>query len=473
MTRVSEVVPGMPGPPAVHRPPASLPLGRDTLHKWQARLFGAPPRATLEIRTDGLVMTCAAGANEAGLLLTADEPFLPAGARLDLHLSYEASVELAVGFSDAQALAREAPEPLARLARVSSVEHAVMALPRSDLPQAQGLTFSCPVVGGSLRILALELRSARRAVNATRATWIWRADDFLNSGSAVLSRLASEGFRTVFVAVPMTGSPAEVEHPAALADFFARAAALGIEVWAVEGDPRAVTDSGRRIFVERTRALARFHAAQPDVSRIQGVQYDIEPYLVPGFELERDAWLRAYLATLRELRAELPVPMEAAVPFWWLDLALDSRWFLEDLAKVVDGLTIMNYRTDADDLQRFAEPYLAWGVREQRHVRIALEFIDLPDQQLWHFRPGQPGRLWHVRLGEADVLLLLDRPRSNADGETYQRSYAHAVAASATTFHAQRERLEEILPDLVSAWSAWDSFSGVALHEYLPAPGAD
>ena len=250
----------------------------------------------------------------------------------------------------------------------------------------------------------------------------------------MLDQLLNEGFRTVFVALPMAGSPAQVEHSAALADFFARAAALGIEVWAVEGDPRAVTDAGRPSFLERTRALARFNAAQPAASRLKGVQYDIEPYLVPGFELERDAWLRAYLATLRELRAELPVPVEAAVPFWWLDLDLDGQPFVESLSEVVDGLTIMNYRTDADDLQRFAEPYLAWGVREQRHVRIALEFIDLPAQQLWHFRPGQPGRLWHVRLEQADVLLLLDSPRSNAVGRTFQRSYAHEIAATATTF---------------------------------------
>ena len=67
-------------------------------------------------------------------------------------------------------------------------------------------------------------------------------------------------------------------------------------------------------------------------------------------------------------------------------------------------------------LQRPAEPYLAWGAEAQRYVRIALESVALPDQSLTHFRRGRTGRLWQLRVGEADVLVLLAEPAGNPAG---------------------------------------------------------
>jgi len=155
------------------------------------------------------------------------------------------------------------------------------------------------------------------------------------------------------------------------------------------------------------------------------------------------------------------------VPFWWSGLTVDGQPLLTAMQPLVDGLTIMNYRTNLEQLQRLAEPYLAWGVKQQRYVRIALESVELPDQSLTHFRRGRTGRLWQLRVGDADVLVLLDKPAGNPAGVTFSRAYTTQVPASGTTFNAQRELLEQSLPALVRHWSAWPSFAGAALHGYL------
>lgn len=315
----------------------------------------------------------------------------------------------------------------------------------------------------------LRERQTYRPPPTSRSTWIWDVSRVVDQADELLLQMQGAQIETVFVAVRMTGAPLRLAEPGALAKFIAAAGALDIDVWIVEGDPNAVSVEGRPHFLERTAALAAFNTEQPPARRFSGIQYDIEPYLVAGFQLHTNAWLRAYLQTFAELRAQLDVPIEAAVPFWWADLQVDGVPVLAEMSRLVNGLTVMNYRTDPKQLKRLAQPFLRWGVVHQRYVRVAVESVALPDQMLWHFRRGDRGRLWHLDLEGSDVLVLLNRPARNPSGATYHRSYAREVPASGTTFHGQRQLLEAALPDLMLSWSDWESFAGVALHGYFEA----
>jgi hypothetical protein len=300
-----------------------------------------------------------------------------------------------------------------------------------------------------------------------RSTWLWQVGGLLADPAAWASALEDNGIGVVFVAVPMTGDPPKVAEPEALGQAIAVLRAAGIAVLAVEGDPAAVTAAGRVPFLARTRALARFNAAQPPARRLAGVQYDVEPYLMPHYALDATPWLRAYAETVAALSAAAEMPVELAVPFWWHGLGVDGVVLLDVLASTVDGVTVMNYRTDPAEIARLAKPFLAWGERHDRAVRIGLEVGPLPDQQMLNFRAGAPGRLWHLRLGDADALVLLHRPAANPAGRTLQQRFSVPVPAANTTFIDQRERLAEVLPPLTRQWSESSAFAGVALHEYL------
>jgi hypothetical protein len=468
MTAVSEVIPSSPNPTSSPAVRPSLAIGGDTLAEWGVRSFGNPQRARWERVELGLRLHCTAGDNVAGLLLTASQQQLPVAAKLAASMHYSANADFALGFSDAQQLRAEAPVALGKLSGQKKVLQAQFVLPPSASPQDHGLSVFCPPGAAELALQTLSLQPVPVSKSPPRSTWVWQASAAVEQADELLAQLQQAEIQTVFLAVSLSGSPLQISRPDALADFIKRANDLEIEVWVVEGDAQAVTAEGWPHFFARTQAIVRFNQAQAPSQRFRGVQYDIEPYLLPGFRLATNDWLVAYLRTLRQLRAQWQIPMEVAVPFWWAGLRVDDEPILSAMTDLVDGLTVMNYRTDTLQLQQLAQPFLSWGNRGQRYVRVAVESVALPDQDLWHFRAGDVGRLWHIPLDGLNVLLLLDRPAANPFGASFQRSYAIEVPATGTTFQGQPELLEASLPGLVQAWSAWTSFAGVALHGYLP-----
>jgi len=301
----------------------------------------------------------------------------------------------------------------------------------------------------------------------SRSTWLWQVEVVLQDLDRQIDQLAADDIRTLFLAIPIAGEPVAVSRSAELGEAIGRLRAVGIEVWAVEGDPAAVTLSGRVPFVARTQALVRFNSAQPPNQRLAGIQYDIEPYLNPHFALDKGVWLQAYVDTVAQLAAAADMPVELAVPFWWPMLAVDGKPLLDLLADLVDGLAIMNYRTDPDEIRRLAEPFLSWGAAHDRYVRVGLEAGPLPDQEMVSFRVGRPGRLWHVLVGDADAIVLLDKALENPAGASLQERFSVPVPAANTTFFGQRDRLDALLPELDRAWQSKPAFAGIALHEYV------
>src|SRR6185312_13754497 len=110
------------------------------------------------------------------------------------------------------------------------------------------------------------------------------------------------------------------------------------------------------------------------------------------------------------------MPVEAAIPFWF---PLD-RWG-ERLAGAVQSVALMDYRTRADDIERYAAPVLAWGTIYHRAVHIGLEF----------------GRLWRVTLGGRAALVLLRAPAESPSGAAYAQASRRDIAADGLSFHGR------------------------------------
>lgn len=464
--RISEVV--VREPASINRRP--LPLQAPLLTDLHPRLYGQEERASLS-RETGLTLNCATGRLPAGLVLSNEGARLPAAIALDVSLAFRADAAFTIGFADGRRHRLDAPLPLGGLEPASvAVRH---PLPPADptMPTDRGLvafTLMCPAAGGRLALTELQLQPRTIAEAPDRSVWIWRPAEWLENPDALLGELLALGTRIAYISVPIEDG--QVIHAEALADFIGAADALGLEIWAVEGDPHAVLPDGRASFVRRAAALAAFNERQPQARRLQGVQYDIEPYLLPDFALDTEAWLAAYVATIAALDAELDVPLEVAVPFWWAPLQLEGQPFLNALAPHVQGLNVMNYRTDPLLLQHFAEPYLAWGAASNVPVRIALEAGPIQDEVRRHFtaadQSGEPGTLWHLELAGEHVLVLLEGPAAVPDARGFQQTRQSTFTGDRLTFQDDRVRMDQVMGELELLWTAWPSFAGLALHEY-------
>ncbi len=469
--RISEIIPDRPQPAPIRRAPP-VPMGKDILQILDSRPFGVEGRASIKRRDGEIDLVCAAGDAPAGLLLRAGGYHMVRDGRLRVQLESAGSGRFALAFSDAQRLQRESPLVLGDFAASARPSEQGFTLPRGMAPGDHAFSLLCPAGHARLRLTGLELRPAPGLTPPARAAWVWQPEAWMETTEALLGELERTGARTVFITVPLEGEPLAVANPGWLARFIDAARRSQVSVWVVEGDPGAVLPEGQAHMVMRASALARFNASQQPGLRLAGVQYDIEPYLLAGFALDTRRWLTHYLDTIRVLRQTAGMPLEVAVPFWWSGLAAGDGPFLEQLAAVVDGVSVMNYRTDPAQIRDGARPFLAWGAEHQRFVRIALEAGPIPDQTRWQYRPFERGRLWQLEIGQTRALVLLRRPRANPAGPSFALAYAVPVSGDRTTFRGNTDALDRLLPELETDWAAWPSFAGIALHEYLRIPVA-
>ena len=448
--------------PSASPPPLpTLPLGRDLLPRWTPRLFGAEERAGMTQAGGEITLSCRAGDQPAGFFI-AEGAALPAISGLELEVAARGDDGFVLAAADEGARRADAPLPLLALPRAAGTKSARTALPAA-LDRRSPVTWSllCPRNAGALTLARVTLepsRDATRIAAPSRSAWAWQPLLWQETPAALLDRLRAQHIDRVYITVPLHADTT-VAAPEALSAFIEAAARRSVRVWAVEGDPHAVLSSEREKFRKRSAALAAYNRSHPGAGRLAGVQYDIEPYLVPGFALDPDRWTAAYLDTLAMLGAAAEMPVEAALPFWFSF----ERWGAR-LADVVGAIALMDYRTEALDIERSALPALTWGTSYRRTVYIGLELGPLGDEERRRFRRAESGELWRVTVGGQHALLLLGSPEKNPLGESYALASRSAVPGSSLTFNGRETMVDAMLPGLIEGFAPWPAYAGIALH---------
>jgi len=416
-----------------------MPLHARLLERMTARAFGVEERVQARLEGGRLQVTCGAGMHPAGVLLSG--PWTLPRARLRVAAAYAGDAGFALQVADSAYAGRDTALDLGELpARASGAAAAPLrlALPEGlDRASWQHFVLQCPMRGASLALdsLAIEPDPATGAKPAARSSWVWHAADWREHGAGLLAWAAAHAVRELFITVPLKDG--EVRDPAALAAFVRAAGARGVRVLSVDGDPHMVLPDSQAALARMVRAYAAYNAGVAPAARLAGLQFDVEPYLLPAYGSGGIDWDARYLAMARTLRkAAGSLRLELVVPFWW-----DGKTALLDgLAPLVDGLTVMDYRTDRQQITGFAIPFLDWGARHGKRVRIALEAGEVA--------PETQRRYVRAAAGEAGDLLRVE------------------IDGSATTFHEDKAALLRLLPDLEADFSAWDdAFGGMALHE--------
>jgi len=213
----------------------------------------------------------------------------------------------------------------------------------------------------------------------------------------------------------------------------------------------------------RVQAYAAYNASQPPEARLRGVQFDVEPYLLPDSVLapaRRDA---AYVDMARALKAAAGpgLRLEFVVPFWWGR----NQALLDALAPHADALAVMDYRTDRGQIVDFAIPFLDWAAGHGRQVRIALEAGSIAPEVQRRYVKATTGDLQAVDINGRRVLVLLRQPLEAAGAALYRLQSTRTIDGSATTFHNDKSVLMGLLPGLEAEFGAWDGFGGIAIHE--------
>ena len=264
----------------------------------------------------------------------------------------------------------------------------------------------------------------------------------------------------MFVAIPFEAD--RIAHINELAAFIRQANQRGIQIWSVDGDPNMVRPQEQDAAVKRVQAYVRYNSEVEPSARLHGMQFDVEPYVLPDYAEKEAEYERHYAELIQKLHeASAGLPLEMVVPFWWED----KQSLMQALERHADSLAVMDYRTEPAQIVRFALPFLDWATTHGKKVRIALEAGPVGEEIQRRYAKADSGELWIVNDDKQSWMVLLKEAARNPNGPAFKRIAELRIDGSATTFHANPDKLIKLLPQLETDFSAWSSFQGVALHE--------
>ena len=421
-----------------------LPVGNYRIFGGEERVMAQPDVTTFDI-------ACRPGQRPAGAIL--DLGAAPPGAALALELQVQASegfqAQIVGHNQEAKSRGTEIP---------SGAQVLTLPVPREG---DVALVITCPEVEGRLRLEKGTVRPASaRPLNRSSA-WVWEPDVWRQYSAELLAAATRLGLGRLYVTVPIAKH--QVVGPDALASFLAAAHGTSIDVVAVEGDPDMISNEGRANALERARALAAYNKGAAPQERLDGVQYDIEPYLGAGYAARSDVVWQLWAETLLQLSTALGQQIDVVVPCWILESGAASG-ALEQLMPALNRLTIMAYRTDPSAIVSAAAPLLAWSSSRGLAAAVALESVALARERRKVYVKAPEGDLHVIRFDDVAAVVVLDRVRTGSTDRAYRLSHTVPSDSARVSFNGDTRAAfaaaAEVAPDL----AAWPSAHGFAFH---------
>lgn len=211
---------------------------------------------------------------------------------------------------------------------------------------------------------------AATALQNRRAAWLWEHRIWRRRAADLLDRAQELKIDTLFIALDIRN--AKVGYRAELRAFLRAAHARNISVLAVEGDPHMVLPAGQPNAIARAKAIRDYQLGVVPRERLDGLQYDIEPYTLPNFDTDNPNDLRKWSDTYGRLRQAFARKLDIVLPFWIADKPNGAN-FVRQAATHAAGLTTMAYRTEKKRIIGAATPILKLGGQLNVPVRVALE----------------------------------------------------------------------------------------------------
>lgn len=203
-------------------------------------------------------------------------------------------------------------------------------------------------------IYALPLALAPAAAPPQRAVWLWNSD--IIQDSAAVSKFfsvaakAENKFTTVYALIDRDmGNPT-------WQSFVSKCNASGIAVEGLMGDAQWIlgrtTDDGPT-FQKSLDWMKQYQASVPENAKFAGIHLDVEPWGLDGWEANKGEYVSSLVSIVDKTVAAakpLGLPVAADLPFWANTVACEGTKLDACMAKKLDSMTFMTYRSTPKDL---------------------------------------------------------------------------------------------------------------------------
>ncbi|ANY71982.1 hypothetical protein BBD41_04900 [Paenibacillus ihbetae] len=211
-------------------------------------------------------------------------------------------------------------------------------------------------------------------VNQNKATWLWDASLIRSEPEEIVTFSVNHGITTIFLQIQQDVQEEEYRR------FISAASREGIQVHALDGHPEWAYENGREEGLKLLSWLEAYNQVASPEERFQGVQLDVEPYVLKRWDREQAQVVKEWSANMEAWVQEaerIALPLSAAVPFW-LDSVPGpegnpdgsfSRWMIER----TDSIAIMAYRDSGEQMYELSKEELEQADELGKSVWIGME----------------------------------------------------------------------------------------------------
>jgi hypothetical protein len=307
----------------------------------------------------------------------------------------------------------------------------------------------------SLERVLLERTSTLSATGSRKGFWVWDYRAAVADPEGLIQDCRRAGITRILVQMPDRKDPDVLWS--AYAHVLERAASSGLEAFALDGYPEAIYDPAPLM-----EKISRLGLLLPQ-GHMNGVQLDIEPYLLTQFSDPHDYSL--YLRAIEKIKASLGrhARLSIVMPFWFSAKTAHNRPLDFEVMDRVDEVAVMSYRTDVDELRDITEHTLRYGDAVGVPIWLAVETRPLPvDRQvtLVHEPRLNLANAYLDRAGRR--LVLMAPPPGHAEG--FRVAHEIIVRPERLTFAGKRRH--EVQAALHAMFGfPHTSLAGVLIHD--------
>lgn len=274
-----------------------------------------------------------------------------------------------------------------------------------------------PLLAGTVRAApsANSPGPVNAAGSAHRAMWVWNTMTLLDAerpdeANRFFTFCSENRIREIYLALEFNrevteGTPHyEVLSPEGYREFLARAHQAGLRVEGLAGSPEWAVRENHAHALAAVDATLAFNRASPAGARLDGVHFDVEPYLLLGYSdpqygtqiLEEFLEMVSQCAT--RVRTEPDMRFSCDIPAWFYPGSGLERERLmvrfqgqekpvgEHLTDLLETVTIMDYTNQADGAGGIIArglPALSYAAGQGKKIVVGLETFSEEDNTVW------------------------------------------------------------------------------------------
>lgn len=241
------------------------------------------------------------------------------------------------------------------------------------------------------------MRKRAEKNNMQNAMWVWHSKEILLNEAkrkelfdfCKKKDIQILFFQLQYQFIPYKGKTVcRLLYETKLRSFLREAHAEGLKVHILDGAADFCLKDKHHLVLAEVNAILEFNKKYPASEQIDGIHYDNEPYLLPGFHsVKKEEIINQFLVLNKECKKlissnESKLEFGIDIPFWFDQVGfLDKR--LIDICDNVGIMAYRNYASGPDGMIRLALDELKYAAEARKKVFVGVETSKYPKQEVY------------------------------------------------------------------------------------------